>query len=86
MEEARQLLEEKVEVLTASRPAATVLEPGMARAPLDPASARHVAEPRPLAVRERPEAVPSSAVQGAQVMAARGPRREAVPEPSKPEW
>lgn len=91
MEETRQLLEAKVAALAAFRSAVTVLEPGMARAPLvDQASAQHAEEPRLQAVRERPEVVPSEAAQGAQVMAARAPsaargtRREAAPEPSNP--
>ena len=73
MEATPQFLEEKVAALAASRSAATVLELVMARAPLAPASAQHVAEPRPQAVRERPEAVASEVAQGAQVPAARTP-------------
>ena len=92
MEQTPQLLAEEVAALTASRPAAPALEPGMAQARLGAlASAPHVAEPRPQAVRERPEAVLSEAVQRAQVTAALAPsaarwtRREAVLKPSKPE-
>ena len=78
--ETRRRSEENVAALPAVQLTVTVRKPamaGVARAPLvaRASALQHLAEPRPRAVRDRPEAVPSEALDQSEAKAAREPSK-----------